>query len=71
MIAIKSQTKGVGFLQKTTYSEPIRNVRLSATFRFGDLKTTIKKVKKTISNDDIKAGGSDTQKGTGVIPAEN
>jgi len=70
-IEIRSRTKGLGFLQKTTYLEPIRNVRLSATFRFGNLKTTIKKVKKTISNDDIKAGGSDTQKGTGVIPAGN
>jgi len=63
-VKFKSTTKGEGFTQETTYLEPIRNVRLSATFRFGNLKTSIKKVQKSISNDDLKAGGSNSQPST-------
>jgi hypothetical protein len=34
------------------------------TYRFGDLKTSIKKVQRTISNDDVKAGESGSLPGT-------
>jgi outer membrane receptor protein involved in Fe transport len=70
-VKFTSTTKGEGFTQETTYLEPIRNVRLSATFRFGNLKTSIKKVQKSISNDDLKAGGSNSQRGTGDAGVSN
>lgn len=57
-VEFSSKTKGEGFVQKSTFMQPMRSLRLSVTYRFGDLKTSIKKVQRTISNDDVKAGES-------------
>lgn len=43
----------------TTYF-PMREIRLSVSYRFGTLKDSIKKVRRGISNDDTKAGGGDS-----------
>ncbi len=63
-VEFSSTTKGEGFMQKSTFMQPMRSFRLSVTYRFGDLKTSIKKVQRTISNDDVKAGESSSQTGT-------
>lgn len=38
-------------------SYDIRSFRLSLNYRFGDLKNKIKKIERTITNDDVKTGG--------------
>jgi len=64
-VEFNSKTKGTGFMQESTFMQPMRSLRLSVTYRFGDLKTSIKKVQRTISNDDLKAGDSGSQSTTG------
>jgi hypothetical protein len=64
-IVFTSTTKGDGFLQKSTNYFPIRELRLSLTYRFGDLKSSIKKVQRSITNDDVLSGETD-QQSTGV-----
>ncbi len=63
-VEFSSKTKGEGFMQESTFMQPMRSLRLSVTYRFGDLKTSIKKVQRTISNDDVKAGESGSLPGT-------
>jgi outer membrane receptor protein involved in Fe transport len=63
-VEFSSTTKGKGFMQESTFMQPMRSLRLSVTYRFGDLKTSIKKVQRTISNDDVKAGESGSLPGT-------
>lgn len=65
-----STTTGDGFMQKSRFLNPMRNVRLSITYRFGDLKTSMKRVQRSISNDDVmqnqqngSQGGSTTTEG--------
>ncbi|MFA7493994.1 MAG: hypothetical protein WCZ43_10840 [Proteiniphilum sp.] len=49
----------------------MRSINLSVTYRFGDLKTSMKRVQRTISNDDViqnqdsgtQGGGTPTQGG--------
>ena len=66
-LRLNSTTEGEGFRQKSIYNIPMRTLRLSITYRFGDLKTSIKKVNRTISNDDVKGGES--SQGQGNVPA--
>lgn len=40
-----------------------RSFRLSVSYRFGDMKSAIKKVKRGISNDDMKSGGNGSSQG--------
>lgn len=54
----KSTTTGPGFLQTSSFMRPMRNFRLSVTYRFGDLKTSIKRVARGISNEDVLQGES-------------
>jgi hypothetical protein len=63
-VEFSSTTKGEGFMQESTFMQPMRSLRLSVTYRFGDLKTSIKKVQRTIRNDDVKAGESGSLPGT-------
>ena len=63
---IKSTTTGDGFTQKNNFKNPMRTFRLSLTYRFGDLKSSVKKVQRTISNEDVKAGENNTQGGSGA-----
>ena len=53
-------------MQKSTNYFPMRELRLSVTYRFGDLKSSIKKVQRTITNDDVLSGESNQQ--TGDVP---
>lgn len=52
-----------GFMQTSTYREDVvqsyksQSFGLSVSYRFGELKDQIKKVSKTIENDDVKGGG--------------
>lgn len=58
-----STTTGSGFTQKNTFLNPMRSFRVSVTYRFGDLKASMKRVQRTITNDDVMQGESGTQQG--------
>ena len=62
--SFKSTTTGDGFVQKSIYENPTRAIRLAVTYRFGDLKSSVKKVSRTISNEDLLQGSS-SQEGMG------
>lgn len=61
----KLTTTGEGFVQKMNFQNPMRTFRLSLTYRFGDLKSSVRKVQRTITNEDVLQGGS-SQEGTGT-----
>lgn len=62
-----STITGDGFIQKNTFQNQVRNFRLSVTYRFGDLKTSMKRVQRSITNDDVMQGESGQQSsGTGM-----
>ncbi|MDO5665041.1 MAG: TonB-dependent receptor [Bacteroidia bacterium] len=61
----KSTTRGDGFVQENYFLNPMRSFRLSLTYRFGDLKSSVKKVQRTITNEDVLKGGS-SQEGAGT-----
>lgn len=69
--AFTSTTTGVGFTQKSEFMNPMRNFRISVTYRFGDLKTSMKKVQRSISNEDVMQGEGNTQQGTSTAPTGN
>ena len=50
-------TKTPDYILNNTTAYIYRLFRLSISYRFGELKTQIKKVERTITNDDLKAGG--------------
>ncbi len=60
---ISSTTTGVGFSQKSINMNPMRNLRLSVTYRFGDLKSSMKRVQRSITNEDVLQGESGSQQG--------
>jgi len=61
-----STTTSSDFYSKSTNYFPMREVRLSVSYRFGTLKQNIQKVRRGISNDDTKSGGGgDTGSGGG------
>ncbi len=64
-----STTTGEGFRQESIYQQPMRNIRLSVTYRFGDLKTSIKKVQRGITNEDVMSGEGGAQQGGTTTPA--
>lgn len=61
---MNSTTTGDGFIQKSSFQNPMRNFRLSLTYRFGDLKTSMKRVQRGITNDDVMQGDNNAQGGT-------
>lgn len=66
---ISSTTTGVGFKQKSLNMNPVRNLRLSVTYRFGNLKTSMKRVQRSITNEDVMQGESGSQQGgTTIVP---
>jgi len=69
--AFTSTTTGTGFTQKNEFMNPMRNFRLSVTYRFGELKAAIKKVQRTISNEDVLQGEGSSQQGTTTTPTGN
>lgn len=56
----KMTTEGTNFRDVTSNYRSSREVRFSVSYRFGTLKDAIKKVKRGISNDDQKSGGSNS-----------
>lgn len=58
-----STTRGEGFTQEVKALNPMRNLTLSVTYRFGDLKTSVKRVQRSITNEDVMQGESGTQQG--------
>ena len=60
---MSSTTTGVGFNQESIRMNPVRNVRISVTYRFGDLKTSMKRVQRGIVNEDVMQGQSGSQQG--------
>lgn len=65
---VSSTTTGDGFWQESVSKRPVRNLRLSVTYRFGDLKTSMKKVQRGIINEDVLEGESNQQQGTTTTP---
>ncbi len=57
----KNITTGQNFTQESLFRRPAQSVSLNITFRFGDLKSSIKKVQRGISNEDLKSGDGDMQ----------
>lgn len=61
----KMTTTGEGFVQKMSFQNPMRSFRLSLTYRFGDLKSSVRRVQRTITNQDVMQGES-SQEGAGT-----
>ena len=64
-VKLKSTMDGEGFHQQSISYQPSQRVGLSLTYRFGNLKSSVKKVSRTISNDDLKSGGNQQGGNTG------
>lgn len=62
----KSTTTGEGFVQQMVFRSTMRSIRLSLTYRFGDLKSSMKKVQRSITNEDVMEGESNSQQGGGA-----
>lgn len=62
----KLTTRGEGFVQKMNFQNPMRTFRLSLTYRFGDLKSSVRRVQRTITNEDVLQGESGSQQGGGT-----
>ena len=61
----KNYTTGENFTQESLFRRPAQSISLNLTFRFGDLKSSIKKVQRGISNEDVKAGNGGDMQGAG------
>lgn len=55
---MESTTFDPAFTMRNVNYRAMRDFRVSVTYRFGTLKDSIKKVKRGISNDDMKGGGN-------------
>lgn len=66
----KNFTTGANFTQESLFRRPAQSVSLNITFRFGDLKSSIKKISRGISNEDLKTGGDDMSGQGGSTPGE-
>lgn len=66
-----STTTGAGFRQESVTLQPMRNLRLSVTYRFGDLKNSMKRVQRGITNEDVMEGESNTEQGGTTTPVGN
>lgn len=60
---METTTYDTSFLQKTINYWSMRELRVSVSYRFGSLNQAIKKVRRGISNDDVKSGESNTSVG--------
>ena len=60
-----SHIEGTGFVSDTWNKYPQMRFGLSVSYRFGELKASVKKATRTISNDDVKSGGGSG--GTGGV----
>jgi outer membrane receptor protein involved in Fe transport len=66
-LKIEMDTKNEGYFA-THYKmlQPMREGRISISYRFGAMNEAIKKVQRSISNDDVKSGGGGGGEGGGV-----
>ncbi len=55
--SFKSFTQTADYLSKSEFTEVSRSFGIYISYRFGELKDQIKKVERTITNDDVKGGG--------------
>lgn len=55
-----STTEGSGFIRESNYKYSRQRFGISVSYRIGELKASVKKAARTISNDDVKSGGSDS-----------
>lgn len=55
-----STTEGNGFIRESNYKYSRQRFGISVSYRIGELKASVKKAARTISNDDVKSGGSDS-----------
>ncbi len=62
-LEISSTTTGNEFIQKSSFLNPMRSFRLSVSYRFGDLKASMKKVQRGIINEDVMQGEGGGQQG--------
>ena len=53
------------FYNKYSMKMPIREGRINISYRFGSMKEAIKKVQRSITNDDVKSGGEGGESGGG------
>ena len=61
----ESHTEGAGFRQDTWSKYPQMNFGLSVSYRIGELRASVKKAARTITNDDVKSGGGGSEGGMG------
>lgn len=61
----KMTTTGKGFAQVSEHYRRTGDFRFSVSYRFGSMKAQIKKVRRGITNDDVKAGASGEGGGSG------
>ena len=61
----KNITTGANFTQESLFRRPAQSISLNVTFRFGDLKSKVKKITRGISNEDVKSGGGGEMGGQG------
>lgn len=54
----ESRTEGAGFIKKSLMRFSNMRFGFSVSYRFGELKASVKKTERTISNDDVKSGES-------------
>lgn len=54
----ETTTEGTGFISRNCYKYSNQNFGISVSYRIGELKASVKKAARTISNDDVKSGGS-------------
>ena len=55
-----STTEGAGFIRESSYKYSRQRFGISVSYRIGELKASVKKAARTISNDDVKSGGGDS-----------
>lgn len=58
-----STTEGAGFIRESSYKYSRQRFGISVSYRIGELKASVKKAARTISNDDVKSGGSGSGSG--------
>ncbi len=62
----KNTTEGPGFSIKNESSYMGRTLKLSVSYRFGEMKAQVRKVQRSISNDDLKQSSSGSGAGGGT-----
>ena len=66
----RNVTTGENFTQSSLFRRPAQSLSLNITYRFGDLKSSIKKITRGITNQDLKSGGEDMSGQGATTPGE-